>query len=114
MPTTYKLLKALDPKPGRYARENPDLVVGDHVKLGFRTDPRHRGSPHGEWMWLQVTAVTGTWPDVVYRGELCNTPCFISPAVLHPGQPVEFRGEHIHSVVRDAPTRPENERETPP
>jgi hypothetical protein len=114
---SYKLLLALHSEPGRYAREDPGLVPGDHVKLGFETDPECRddeGSPSAEWMWFEVTSVTGGWPDLVYRGELCNRPLCISPANLHPGQPVAFRGGHIYSVVRDSPARPEDEREASP
>jgi hypothetical protein len=110
---SYKLLNALDPEPGRYADEDPDLVPGDHVKLGFWVSSGH-GDASGEWMWFEIVAVVGTWPDVVYRGDLCNRPCLISPDVLRLGQPVEFRGGHIYSVVHDSPARPEGERETPP
>jgi hypothetical protein len=112
MSRAYELLLALHSRPGRYAAEDPRLIPGDHVKVGFRVGP---GSPvEGEWMFLEVTAVEGEWPDAVYRGELCNTPFLIDPATLRVGQPVEFRAGHIYQVVRDSSDRPEGERETPP
>jgi hypothetical protein len=110
---TYELLLALDPDAGSYATEDPRLIPGDHVKLGFRVDLRVKGM-RGEWMFLEVTAVEGSWPDAVYRGELCNTPAFIDPTALRVGQPVEFRAGHIYEVIRDSPERPEGEREIPP
>jgi hypothetical protein len=108
---SYELVLALIDEPGRYATEDPKLVPGDHVKLGFRCD---RGCPYqNEWMFLEVTAVDGAWPDAVYRGELCNRPVFIDPDRLRVGQPVEFRNEHIYQVIHDSPSRPEGEREHP-
>jgi hypothetical protein len=97
----YKLLPAYITGPGRYATEvDPRLTPGDHVKLGFRVDPEYQAEGlNGEWMWFEVTAVEGQWPNVLYRGELLNLPLFIDPAVLRLGQPVEFRGEHIHTVT---------------
>jgi hypothetical protein len=110
----YELLSALDPDPGRYAAEDPSLAPGDHVKLGFRVDPAFRATYRGEWMFLEVTKIKGRWPNAVYRGELCDRPLLIRPAVLRVGQPVEFRAEHICVVVHDSPARPEGEREAPP
>jgi hypothetical protein len=110
----YELLRALDPAPGRFEAEDPSLVPGDHVKIGFRVDPAFRPRYMGEWMFVEVTKVKGRWPDAVYRGELCNRPAFINPAVLRLGQPVEFRAEHIYAVVHDSPARPQGESEAPP
>jgi hypothetical protein len=103
MSKTYELL---DPPFDRYAHEDPRLLPGDHVKLGFRVDSRFRLRYHGEWMFLEITAVEGNWPDAVYRGELCNTPFYIDPARLRLGQPVEFRAGHIYQVIPDSPSRP--------
>jgi len=101
-----ELVPALIDRPGKYATEDPALKVGDHVKVGFNTSP---SSPYAhEWMWLEVTQVEGG-----YRGELCNRPRFIDSDVLRLGQPVEFRGEHIYSIVHDSPDWPEGEREGP-
>jgi hypothetical protein len=114
-PPGGELLLALDPNPGRYVDEDPRLIPGDHVKVGFRTDVAGiPGQPNGEWMFLEVTAVNGSWPDAVYRGKLCNTPFLISPARLRRGQPVEFRAGHVYQVVRDSPSRPDEEREQAP
>ena len=110
----YELLLALDPDPGRYVSEDPHLLPGDHVKVGFRVDQSSRRDPRGEWMFLEVTAVDGIWPGTVYRGELCNTPFYIDPATLCLGHPVTFRPEHIYQVIHDSPDRPEWGRETPP
>jgi hypothetical protein len=108
----YELSLALGDKPGRYAAQNPGLIPGDHVKVGFVCPP---GSPaRAEWMWLQVTAVEGDWPGALYRGRLCNRPLYLDPATIRPGQPVEFRAGHIYAVVRDSSDRPDGERETPP
>jgi hypothetical protein len=105
-------LPALVDRPGRYAAEAPELVPGDHVKLGFRVD---QGMPgHSEWMWFEVTAVEGAWPDAVYCGELCNRPRFINPTRLRVGQPVEFRAGEIYDVNHDSPARAEGEGERPP
>jgi hypothetical protein len=109
---SYQLALALIDKPGRYVVEDPKFVPGDHVKLGFGCDPGQRCN--SEWMYLEVTAVEGSWPDAVYRGELVNRPAFINPARLRVGQPVEFRAEHIYEVIHDSPDRPEGEREQPP
>jgi hypothetical protein len=111
MSTTYELL---DPPTGFYAVEDPRLIPGDHVKVGFRVDASFRPKFQGEWMFLEVTAIEGDWPNAVYRGELCNTPFYIDPATLRVGQSVEFSARHIYEVVRDSPDRPEGERETPP
>jgi len=113
MTKTYELLLPLSDRPGRYASEDPRLIPGDHVKVGFRVDPMP-DAPRGEWMWLAVTAVEGDWPHATYRGELCNRPFLIEPAKLRLGQPVEFGAGHIYSVVRDSPDRPQDKRETPP
>jgi hypothetical protein len=107
-----ELVLAWIDRPGRYAVEDPRPIPGDHVKLGFRCDP---GAPFkNEWMFVEVTAVAGDWPDAVYRGELCNCPVFIDPARLRVGQPVEFRAGHIYQVIRDSRARPEGEREPAP
>jgi hypothetical protein len=107
------LVLALDPEPGRYATEDPRLMPGDHVKLGFRVEPP-RGTFQSEWMWVEVTAMAGAWPDVSYRGELCNCPALIDAADLRPGQPIEFGPGHVYCVVHDSPARPEGQRDTPP
>jgi hypothetical protein len=107
-----EILPALIDRPGKYAAEDPLLIPGDHVKLGVCCDP---GSPcTNEWLWFEVTAVEGAWPNAVYHGELCNRPVFISPARLRPGVPVEFRPGHVYSVVHDSPARPAGAREQPP
>jgi hypothetical protein len=91
-PKGHELLPALVDGPGRFAAEDPRLVAGDHVKVGFKTSPpprgERRGLPEGEWMWLEVTAAVGC--------------------------PVEFRPGEIYAVVRNSPDRPEGERETRP
>jgi hypothetical protein len=96
-----ELLLALHDTPGRYAAVvDPKLLPGDHVKLGFRADPM--APCESEWMWVEVTAVEGVWPaTAVYRGELANVPYSIDPGTLRLGQPVEFGGEHIHTVVHN-------------
>jgi hypothetical protein len=112
-PKGYELLPALIGGPGRFAAEDPRLVAGDHVKVGFKTDPppkgERRGWPEREWMWLEVTAAVGAWPGVAYRGELRNRPFFIDGLAV--GHPVEFRPGEIYDVVRDSPDRPESEQE---
>ena len=108
----YKLSLALGDKPGRFAGKDPGLIPGDHAKVGFVCPPG--GPVRAEWMWLEVTAVEGDWPNATYRGELCNTPFYCDPATVRPGLPVEFRAGHIYSVVRDSADRPAGERETPP
>jgi hypothetical protein len=84
------------------------LVPGDHAKVGFRTDHPEVG---GEWMWVEVTAVDDSGPEVVYAGELANRPHFIRPAVLRAGQPVRFAMRHVYDYDKDSPDRPEGERE---
>jgi hypothetical protein len=115
-PKGYELLLALHDRPGCFAAEDPRLVAGDHVKVGFKTDPPPKGKrggwPEGEWMWLEVTAAVGAWPGVVYRGELRNRPLYIGGLAV--GCPVEFRPGEIYDVVHDSPDRPEGERESPP
>jgi hypothetical protein len=102
----YVLLPALIDRPGRYAaEEDPRLIVGDHVKLGFKAQ---KGWPRAEWMFCQVTAVIGTWPEVSYRGELRNMPFYVRG--LAPGAPVEFEPGHVYQVIHDSPGRPEEER----
>jgi hypothetical protein len=100
--------------------EDPELVPGDHVSLGFRGDaglPEMAGARMAAWMFVEVTAVEGAWPDAVYRGKLCSLPMvgLIRPRVRF-GQLVEFRVEHIEQtcVVHDSPARPEGEREQQP
>jgi hypothetical protein len=109
-----ELLLALIDRPGNYATlVDPKLIVGDHVKVGFKTNT---GTPYeGEWMWLEVTEVTGDWSkgEASYKGELCNRPRFIDPAVLRAGSPVVFGPGHIYAVIHDSPQRPEGEREQP-
>jgi hypothetical protein len=61
--------------------------------------------------WFEVTSVSGSWPQAVYRSELRNRPCCVGMSV---GAPVEFGPGHIYQVVRDSPARPESERESPP
>jgi hypothetical protein len=108
----YELLPALIDRPGVYATSDPGLVPGDHVKVGFRVDPPIDRC-EGEWVFLEVTAVEGVWPSVVYRGELCNRPLLIEPAVLRAGQPIEFIPGHIQSVVRDSADRPRRKQGRP-
>jgi hypothetical protein len=109
-----QLLLALIDEPGCYAaKADPRLMPGDHVKLGFAVDPHFREQGlRGEWMWIEVTAVEGDWPQALYRGELCSRPRLIDPTVLRVGQPISFRGENVYGVVHDSPARPEGERET--
>jgi hypothetical protein len=104
----YRLPTLVD-RSGRYAREDPRLVVGDHAKLGFRTGMEREIGPRAEWLWIQVTSISGEWPNARYRGELRNLPIYVD---LSYGQPVEFECEQIYAVVRDSEKRPLRERES--
>jgi hypothetical protein len=110
---SYELVPALITGPGKFAKRDPDLIPGDHVKLGFACPPG-KGQPCNEWMWVEVTAVEGDWPAAAYHGELCNRPVCCDPAAVRLGMPVEFRAGHIYAVVRDSRDRPAGQRETPP
>jgi hypothetical protein len=115
---------------GFYTTSSPDLVPGDHAKVGFCVmDSRpwrlrrqwglrllvwllsfYIGKPESvnvgnEWMWLEITSMKGAWPDIVYRGQLRNDPIFIPPEVLKFGQVIEFRPVHIYAVNHDSPLR---------
>jgi hypothetical protein len=101
----YELALALIDKPGKYATQDPALLPGDHVKLGFCVSAAAPPNIDNEWMWVEVTAVEGDWPDAIYRGELRNKPAYIEPTILQFGSPVEFRAGHIYQVVHDSPHR---------
>jgi hypothetical protein len=103
---------ALHTRPGRFAKRDPGLIPGDHVKLGFACPPG--GQVGNEWMWVEVTAEEGDWPAALYRGELRNRPLCCDPTAVRPGMPVEFRAGYIYAVVRDSRDRPAGQRETPP
>jgi hypothetical protein len=97
---------ALIDKPGRYAKEDPLLMVGDHVKLGLPVE----GHPQfgAEWCWFEVRSVAGG----LYSAALAHETVYATAA--RPGDLAVFEGKHIYSVVRDSELRPAGEREEVP
>lgn len=98
-----------DPNVADWNKLLASLPVGELVKLWFPvTSKKFRWLPaeiraeltrfECEPMWVRITAVYGSHPEVTYEGELCGIPLLIHPKKLQWGSRVTFAPKHIHQL----------------
>lgn len=83
--------------------------TGDLMKVSFATEnlisPSTRreldsygGCIVGESLWVLVSEISGSWPDLQIRGTLDNSPIMIDPQYLEFGSEIMFRPNHVIDV----------------